>query len=87
MTSINNFSKYGYMYSHYEKLQSLDMIKILRLKLRTNLAKKSISVKSNSGGEYYGGYDGSSENIQDCLLSSKRNVVSSCNTLCWVRPL
>ena len=41
--------------------QSLDMFKIFRAEVKTQLSKKIKCVRSDRGGEYYDRYDGSGE--------------------------
>ena len=61
ITFINDYSRYDYLYFIHEKSQSLDVFKNFKAKVENQLGKKIKVVKSNSGGEYYGRYDGSSE--------------------------
>jgi len=54
---INDYSRYGYLYLIHEKSASLDMFKIFRAEVETQLSKKIKRVRSDRGGEYYGRYD------------------------------
>ena len=48
-------------YISFMRNQSLDMFKIFRAEVETQLSKKIKCVGSDRGGEYYGRYDGSGE--------------------------
>ena len=61
ITFIDNYSRYGYLYLIHEKSQSLDMFKNFKAEVENQLSKKIKAVRSDRGGEYYGRYDGSSE--------------------------
>ena len=58
---IDDFSRYGYLYLIHEKSQSLDVFKNYKTDVENQLNKRIKGVKSDCGGEYYGRYDGSSE--------------------------
>ena len=58
---IDDYSHYGYLYLIHEKSQSLGVFKSYKAKVENQLGKKLKSIKSDHGGEYYGRYDGSSE--------------------------
>ena len=61
ITFIDDFSRYGYLYLIYEKLQSLDVFKNYKAKVENQLDKRIKGVRSERGGEYCGKYDGSGE--------------------------
>ena len=48
----------------YEKSQSLDVFKNFKAKVENQLSKKIKVIRSDHGGEYYGRYEGSMNNIQ-----------------------
>ena len=57
---IDDFYRYGYIYLLHEKSQSLDLLQILKLKLRST-QQKNKSIRSDSDGKYYNTYDSSGE--------------------------
>ncbi|PKU85930.1 Retrovirus-related Pol polyprotein from transposon TNT 1-94 [Dendrobium catenatum] len=61
ITFIGDYSRYGYLYLIHEKSEYLDIFKIFKAEVENQLGKKIKAVKSDRGGEYYGRYDGSSE--------------------------
>ena len=61
ITFIDDYSRYGYLYLIHEKSQSLDVFKNFKAEVENQLSKKIKAVRSDRGGEYYGRYDGSSE--------------------------
>ena len=58
---IDDCSHYGHLYLIYEKSQSLDVFKSYKAEVENQFEKKIKVVKYDSGGEYYGRYDGSGE--------------------------
>jgi len=63
ITFIDDYSRYGYLYLIHEKSQSLDVFKSFKNEVELQLGKKIKVVKSDCGGEYYGRYDGSGEQL------------------------
>ncbi|RVW58712.1 Retrovirus-related Pol polyprotein from transposon TNT 1-94 [Vitis vinifera] len=61
ITFIDDYLRYGYLYLIHEKSQSLDVFKNFKAEVENQLSKKIKAVRSDRGGEYYGRYDGSSE--------------------------
>ena len=61
ITFIDDFSRYGYLYLIHEKSQSLDVFKSFKVEVENQLNKRIKNVRSYRGSEYYGKYDGSSE--------------------------
>ena len=61
MTFIDDFQDMATHISSIEKLQSLDIFKIFKVRVENQLSKTIKSVRSDHGGEYYGRYDGSGE--------------------------
>ncbi|KAL6322023.1 hypothetical protein AAG906_003165 [Vitis piasezkii] len=61
ITFIDDYSRYGYLYLIHEKSQSLDVFKNFKAEVENQLSKKIKVVRSDRRGEYYGRYDGSSE--------------------------
>ena len=61
ITFIDDCSRYDYLYLIHEKSQSLDVLKNFKAEVENRLSKKIKVVRSNRGGEYYGRYNGSSE--------------------------
>ena len=61
ITFIDDYSRYGYLYLIHEKSQSLDVFKTFKVEVELQLGKKIKAIKSDRGGEYYGGYDRSGE--------------------------
>ena len=51
---IDDYSRYGCLYLIYEKSESLNMFKIFRAEVETQLSKKIKCVRSDRGGESYG---------------------------------
>ncbi|KAL5548640.1 hypothetical protein UlMin_003871 [Ulmus minor] len=58
---LDDYSRYGYLFLIHEKSQSLDVFKTFKAEVELQLNKRIKSVRSDRGGEYYGRYDGSSE--------------------------
>ena len=58
---IDDYSHYGYLYLIHEKSESLDMFKIFRAEVKTQLSKKIKCVRSDRGGEYCNRYEDSGE--------------------------
>jgi len=58
---MDDYSRYAYLFLIHEKSQSLDVFKIFKVEVENQLNKRSKSVRSDRGGEYYDRYDGSSE--------------------------
>ena len=58
---IDDSSCYGYLYLIHEKSQSLEVFKSFKVEVENQLDKRIKNVRSDRGGEYYGKYDGSSE--------------------------
>ena len=54
ITFIDDYSRYGYLYSIKEKAESLDKFKIFRTEVEKQLGKVIKVVRSDRGGEYYG---------------------------------
>ncbi|RVW82819.1 Retrovirus-related Pol polyprotein from transposon TNT 1-94 [Vitis vinifera] len=61
ITFIDDCWRYGYLYLTHEKSQSLDVFKNFKTEVKNQLSKKIKAIRSDHGGEYYGRYDGSSE--------------------------
>ena len=61
ITVIGDFFRYGYLYLIHDKSLSLDVFKNYKAKVENQLNERIKSVRSDSGGEYYGRYDGSGE--------------------------
>ena len=61
ITLIDDFSRYGYLYLIHEKSQSLEVFKSFKVKVENQLNKMIKNVRFDRGGEYYGKYEGSSE--------------------------
>ncbi|RVW42870.1 Retrovirus-related Pol polyprotein from transposon TNT 1-94 [Vitis vinifera] len=61
ITFIDDYSRYGYLFLIHEKSQSLDVFKTFKAEVELQLNKRIKSFRSDRGGEYYGRYDGSSE--------------------------
>jgi len=55
----DKYSRYGYLYLLHEKSQLLDMFKIYKAEVDSQLNGKIKAVRSDHGGEHYGRYDGS----------------------------
>jgi len=60
---IDDYSRYAYLFLIHEKSQSLDVFKSFKVKVENQLNKRINSVRSDRGGEYYGRYDGSGEQL------------------------
>ena len=58
---IDDYSRYGYLYLIHEKSQTLDVFKAYKAEVENQLDRKIKAVRSDHGGEYYGWYNGSSE--------------------------
>ncbi|RDX68108.1 hypothetical protein CR513_52937, partial [Mucuna pruriens] len=61
ITSIDDYSRYDYLYLIHEKSQSLDVFKSFKAEVELQLGKKIKVIKFDHVGEYYGRYDGSRE--------------------------
>ena len=59
--SLTITQSYGYLYLIHEESQSLDVFKNFKTEVENQLGKKIKVVKFDRGCEYYGRYDGSSE--------------------------
>ncbi|KAL6322006.1 hypothetical protein AAG906_003147 [Vitis piasezkii] len=60
--TLCDYSRYGYLFLIHEKSQSLDVFKTFKAEVELQLNKRIKSVRSDRGGEYYGRYDGSTQN-------------------------
>ena len=58
---LDDHSRYAYLFLIHEKSQVLDMFKSFKIEVDNQLNRRIKSVKFDRGGEYYGSYDGSSE--------------------------
>ena len=56
ITFINDYSIYMHLFLFYDKCEALDAFKIYKTKVKKQLGKQIKMVKSDRGGEYYGGY-------------------------------
>ena len=82
---IDDYSCYGYLYLIHEKFQSLDVFKSYKAEVENQLGKKIKAIKSNCSGEYYGRYDGSSEQrpgpfaryLQECGIVSQYTMLGT----------
>ena len=61
MLFTDDHFRYAYLFLIHEKTQVLDVFISFKVEVENQLNKGIKNVKSNRGGEYYGRYDGSSE--------------------------
>ena len=54
---IDDNLRYGYLYLIHEKMQSLDMFKLLKAQVEYQLSKKIKVMRFDRGAEYYGRFD------------------------------
>lgn len=55
MSFIDDYFQYRYLYLIHEKSQSSDMFKLFKAEFENQLGKKIKIIRSDRGGEYYGG--------------------------------
>ena len=85
ITFIDNFSCYDYLYLIHEKSQSLEVFKSFKVEVENQLNKRIKNVRFDRGGEYYGKYDGSSEQrpgpfakfLEECGIVSQYTMLGS----------
>ncbi|XP_060965609.1 uncharacterized protein LOC133034525 [Cannabis sativa] len=61
VSSIDDYSRYAYLFLLHEKSQVLDVLKSFKAEVENQLSKRIKQIRSDRGGEYYGRYDGSAE--------------------------
>ena len=63
ITFIDDLSRYGKVYLIHEKSQAIDTLEVYINEVERQLDRKVKIVRYDRGGEFYGRYDGSCQNI------------------------